>query len=315
MLKDSVERYLTDYAGNQPDIKMKPAKTSTGIYKNGLLLMRIYYRLDAIRINIKPGTWQHGEYELLLREGLVYQKSSANPYGDDGTFSFFVDEKDIPLVLKRLIESKTPPTQELLTDYTLHRQQQEVDKETRDLKVEEFTTPQSSKQPDGQDNVVAQASKGQYRIEKKLDSLIGAITAMRKESVIPVKTEPPKEEKTDNRYRIEITQGNTPFLFLKKKTTITGLILSIKLYAAGPDTNTEPYLAYFINTKGEQISNSQSFMPVANEEYNCRFELDSSASEEKQIYLVIKGENTAADEARQLIECPVSIAFSADFGI
>ncbi len=122
MLKDKVELFLNTYASNHPDVTVTVAKKSTGVYKNGIYQMYIYYRSDAIRVSVKPGTTQHGEYASLLRDHLVYQKDSVNPY-EPNSFAFFVDENDIATVLQRLLESQTLPTNEQMAEFAAHAQQ------------------------------------------------------------------------------------------------------------------------------------------------------------------------------------------------
>ena len=122
LLKDNTEKFLESYISNHPDISLTVGKTSTGLYHNAVFLMRIYYRNDAIRIEVKPETNQYGEYEALVHDKLVYQKGSASPYATNNLYAFFVDKENIETVLIRLIESDSIPTEEQIADYTANSQ-------------------------------------------------------------------------------------------------------------------------------------------------------------------------------------------------
>lgn len=153
------------------------------------------------------------------------------------------------------------------------------------------------------------------RLEKKLDSIIGAIATMYSGKSSAAETDVQVQAETDKRFRIESTQGNGPMLMLKTRPTITGLIFSLKLCAVGLETCTERYQLFFTNKESEPMSEPQEIEVVAGKEYLCRFELKSCASEEKGIYLAIRSVKATPDEVRQLIEIPVKIAFAADFGL
>lgn len=120
VLKQRVELYLYSYRCTHPDISLTVGKTSTGVYKNDVFQMYIYYRKDAIRINVKAGTYQHGAYEALVADKLVFQKPSASPYSGKGLFAFFVDERNIETVIKKLLESETIPSDKLMIDYEIN---------------------------------------------------------------------------------------------------------------------------------------------------------------------------------------------------
>ena len=173
----------------------------------------------------------------------------------------------------------------------------------------------SSSHSTPQQRIFIHHSEDNRRIEKKLDSLIGAIATMYSGKNTVAESEKPKEEEQDLRFRLEPMQGNTPLLVLRKPTSITGLIFTLRLYGVGLDDNSEQYRVFFTNSNSDQLSEAQVINVICGGEYNCRFELKSSASEEKTVYLAIQSLNAVANEARQLIEFPVKIAFSADFGL
>ena len=153
------------------------------------------------------------------------------------------------------------------------------------------------------------------RLEKKLDSLLGAIATMHAQQSAQVVSEEPKEIIADKRFRIEATDGSAPVLMLSRKPVITGLVFTLKLCAVGLGTDPEHYRVFFANENGEALSDAQEINAVAGEEYTCRFELRSSASEEETVFLAVQGISAEPDAVRQLIKFSVKIAFAADFGL
>lgn len=135
------------------------------------------------------------------------------------------------------------------------------------------------------------------RLENKLDFLLGAIANMYPQNSPKADPLQSKPESVDKRFRLEPTSGVAPVLMLRKPTPIIGLIFAIKLIAVGPEDSTEQYRLFFTNKEYERISTSQTIDVIGGEEYTCRFELASSASEEDAVYLVVQGVNSAENEA------------------
>ena len=155
-------------------------------------------------------------------------------------------------------------------------------------------------------------SADNQRIERKIDSLIGAIASMSIPQVNKERSEPAVISKS---YRIETTSGDSPVLIIQSKPIITGLVFALKISTIGYKTDPEQYRIFFSTSNCKQLSDPQEFAAVAGEEQTCRFMLKTSASEEKKIFLVVQGADAEEDEARQLIAFDVNMAFSADFDL
>ena len=313
LLKDHVEQMMRTYTLDHPEVSFKSNKISTVIYQDGMMKMTIYYRSDAARFDVKIGTTQHGEYDALFREKLAYQRPTANPYSKS-EYAFFVDPENILTVIERLLKSNTSPTQEQLDEYAAWLEQYNKTAKDSQTKKENLFVPLASQTgtiPEkSQGRVEASNEKGNQRIENKLDSIMSAIVSMHTDTKVVTKT----VVETDKRFRVEKSKPGSPYLVVKDRALITGLIHSIKLFAIGSGDTTERYRVFFVNKDFEQISSVQEVDACAEKQYTCRFELNSSASEEKSTFLVVQGQGAASDEARQLIEIPISIEFSADFG-
>ena len=70
---------------------------------------------------------------------------------------------------------------------------------------------------------------------------------------------------------------------------------------------------FFIDENNEMISNECEASVVVGSKTKCNFVLNGSASEKKEVYLVIKEKSNADNEALRIIPVEVAIAFSGDF--
>lgn len=307
LLKEEVEKLLVEYALRYPEITISAKKINTNVYKNDNLLMRIFYRTGEIRITIKSGTPQHGEYFALFEEQLVYQKNSANPYETGEMFSFFVAKNNIPVVIDRLLMSEKLPTDAQMTDFLVQSKQSQLSKKTA-IPLNEQASSDMSKNA-----AIAVASN--QKIEKKLDYLINAFSNTKLEKKPKEKPAIVSEEIPDKRFRIEPTKPGAPYIISTNISIITGLIFTLKIHIHGNDSVSEQYKLFFANKNGEIMSQVKELSVCADSDLECTFELKSASSEETNLYLVVQGKNAKEDEVRQLIEFPVKIAFTADFGL
>ena len=105
--KEKTERVLSELLTGNSDIKAITTHVkSTPVKKEDRNILDIYYRRDAIRINISPQSKQYSIYQQLLEEGIAYQKDTANPNSTNGVFAFFVSENNVRKALTRLLELK-----------------------------------------------------------------------------------------------------------------------------------------------------------------------------------------------------------------
>ena len=297
MLKEKVEEFLNNYIKNNPEISITVAKTSTGVYKNGSFQMRIYYRSDAIRIEIKPNSTLYVAYNDLMSKGLVYQRASANPYSVKGVFSFFVDEENISRVLAILLTSDTLPSAEVVKEY-------------ESLASQYTTVKRPSVHKEEKGTIV---NNDNSRLEKKLDALIGALSTIHKEDRKPEKEEiiPPKSK----RFIIESSNRDSLFIVPSIEEIITSLIFNLKFTAIGERTEKETLRLFFADAEGERLSDVKELSIVSGEEYGLRFELLSTASEKDNVYLMVQSSDALDNEARQMIAFNIKMAFVADFGL
>lgn len=102
--KLKTEVLLSEIVDKYPDIEIGVGRVrNTPIKKSGELIMDIYYRKHEIRINIKLNSPQTSVYEDLLRQGVVYQKDTANPRSTESKFAFFVNEANTAYAVKKLL--------------------------------------------------------------------------------------------------------------------------------------------------------------------------------------------------------------------
>ena len=346
--KVSTETILQDLIAYDSNVRIDSKDRHTALYYRDSIVASIYYRANAIRIEMRDTPAVHTLYEELLAESLVCQKPSANPYATPGKYAFFVNTEDEETVLLAILiavqdgrlsanqasVAKKQEPEEIVTIEadSIHSYEDLISavqsasnaepaaesareelESTKKTEAQVLPPHESPAVTSSQSHVRRPEDSG--RLEKKLDSLIEVIANMYSSKGSTPSDEVSAPEETDKRFRLESIQGNAPMLMLRKPTAITGLIFAVKLYAIGLEGSSEQSRVFVANGQGEQLSEAQLVDAMAGEEYNCRFELKSSASEEKAVYLVVQSVNAAANEARQLIECPVKIAFAADFGL
>ena len=279
------------------------SRYESGIYAYGTVIERPFYSTindeNKWRVIVQFDRIRNDRPIISHQDCLLFTKGFKVVHAIDSAYDELIEkalaaDKANPDVRIEL----TPKTNRIAPDPIAKRSKLQTDSE------------QQSARP----NTVADHSEDNRRIEKKIDSLIGAFATMYAEKNIPIESNAQKKE-TDKKFHIEVTQWNAPVLMLKAKPAITGLILSLKICVVGVEANAECYRIFFATEKGELLSEPREINAIVGEEFNCRFELKSSASEEKKVFLAVQGINAAPEKVRQLIEFPVKIAFAADFGL
>ncbi len=310
-LKTKTEAVLHELTDKEKDFRLESKPTITVISYQGSVVAKIKYRVSSICVEMDDIPSVHTLYDELRIKSAAYEKSSADPYRWPGKYAFFVDEKDEVTAFMAIIAAAQEGrlNREILHSLPMRAAARDVEAERNQ------SHPIGEPQSMHQQRATVNHSEDNRRLEKKLDSLIGAIATMYSGKSTAAEPEKSQEEEQDRRFRLEPTQGNAPLLMLRKPTPITGLIFTLRLYGIGLDDNSERYRIFFTNGSGEQLSEPQVIEAAAGGEYNCRFELKSSASEEQTLYLAVQSISAVANEARQLIEFPVKIAFTADFGL
>ena len=338
------ENMLQELIADDSIMRIESKERHTALYFRDKIAASVSYLADAVRIEMRDTPAVHALYEELRSESLAYQKPSVDPYAAPGKYAFFVSAENeetvflailiavkdgrleaVPAAEKKPEAEKPAPVE---TD-SVHRAEnpstppsvpQNTEEPSREasgpVKQEpEQTPPPPVPRPYIASPAPARKTEDSGRLEKKLDSLLGVIATMYSGKVAVPGNEAPEKEEPDRRFRLEPTQVSAPVLILRKPAAITGLIFALKLCAVGVEGCSEPLRFFFANDRCEPLSGEQLIEVKSGEEYTCRFELKSSASEEKTVYLAVQSINAAANEARQLIAFPVKIAFAADFGL
>ena len=102
--REWVESIIGKLAAENPSITYKTDTVKdTPISLNGERVVDVYYRRDAIRINVKFDTKQYQIYKDEIPKEIAYQKDSAAPDSTGGVYAFFVDDANIEFVLRKLL--------------------------------------------------------------------------------------------------------------------------------------------------------------------------------------------------------------------
>lgn len=309
-LKEKIEQMLLDLTSQDEDTQMVSRNVHTSIYYRGSLIASVYYRVREIRVEMRDVPSTHALYNELLKESLVYQKPSADPRRGPGKYQFFVSADDAETVLVAIIIAAQEAERADEPKKTVPERPPETSAETH-IPVE---PPQPRSESRAPETPVPKASDSK-RIEKKLDYLLGMLNAFNAEKENVSEEQPKETLKEEKAIRLEATDGHAPLLMCLGRNTITGLIARATLKAIGLDETEEAYRVFFSTRNGNCVSNKLEIQAAAGREYTLRFELMSAASEEEKIFLIVQGINAAENEARQMIEFSVRVAFTADFGL
>ena len=310
-LKEKTEQMLLNLTAQDSEINVVPRSIHTSVYYQGALIASIYYRVREIRIEMRDIPATHVLYDELKKESLVYQKPSADPRKSPGKYQFFVSAENAETVLIAIILAAQTEQPE--------KPPESAPKPAREpmLEVSEAVLPAAEPRHETviREAPAAKPQENSKRIEKKLDYLLGMINALQaeKESTPDEPTEP--EVPKYKGFLMEATNGNDPVLMCFGRNVITGLIMRLRLKAIGIDNTERTYRVFFADRDGNRLCSASEVRAVNGEEYTLRFELASGASEKEKIYLIVQGLEAAENEARQMIEFPVKIAFAADFGL
>jgi hypothetical protein len=102
--REKIEKIIEKLSKENPAITYDlDNKIDTPIYLNGDKVMHIYYRKDAVRINVKLNSKQYDIYVNELPKDIAYQKDSADPMATLNEYAFFVDDNNIEFVLRKLL--------------------------------------------------------------------------------------------------------------------------------------------------------------------------------------------------------------------
>lgn len=103
LLKSELENWLTGLFGYLVSYSLKSNKIDTSIWRNGDLILDVYYRVDAVRIAMHAGSPQQTIADALIEEGVGYQKTTADPNATPGLYGFFVNRTNYRYALLRLM--------------------------------------------------------------------------------------------------------------------------------------------------------------------------------------------------------------------
>ena len=308
-IKETTESTLRMLTAGDVNFNIESHKTQTSVRWKNVHTIIIYYRSDALRVGMKDTPAIHAIYDELSAKGYAYQRSTADPNSEPGKYFFFIDSEKIENALPLLIiavQNDKLTGKSISASVPSSMSKQNIQPSV----AQDENTIQIIKQL--QSVAAFSHSADNQRIERKIDSLIGAIASMNIPQVNSERSEP---EVISKSYRIEPTSGDSPILIIRSKPIITGLVFTLKIATVGFKTDPEQYRIFFSTSNCKQLSDPQEFAAVAGEEQTCRFMLKTSASEEKKIFLVVQGADAEEDEARQLIAFDVNMAFSADFDL
>ena len=150
-------------------------------------------------------------------------------------------------------------------------------------------------------------------MQTQLHKLTDAVSLIQSEMTAESIPEQQEEKVTSGRLLLAPLPKDEPFVFCPESKPISNLNFSLQL-ATTPNKNGDvKRLLYFVSESGEELCPRQEISFVAGKETRVSFSLNASASSLEKCYLVVKASEHSHNEAYQLLEFFVKIAFSVEF--
>ena len=155
------------------------------------------------------------------------------------------------------------------------------------------------------------------KLQSQLHKLTDAVALIQSEvSAETVEQAEKQEEPTTGRMLLAPCPADDPIVYCEDIKPITNLnfVLSFSAIQLAPQQKAKTTrLVYFINEAGEEICPLQEISLTVAEKTRVNFSLNASASSLEKCYLVIKSAEHMHNEAYQMIEMAIKIAFTVEF--
>ena len=155
------------------------------------------------------------------------------------------------------------------------------------------------------------------KLQSQLHKLTDAVALIQSEvSAEAVPQAEKQEEPATGRMLIAPCPADDPLVYCEDIKPITNLnfALSFSAIQAVPQQKANATrLVYFVNEAGEELCPLQEISLTVAEKTRVNFSLNASASSLEKCYLVTKSAAHAHNEAYQLMEFAVKIAFTVEF--
>lgn len=108
LVKLDIEKRLNEYYKDNSDIIVyssdKSSYTSIKSISKNVTILKIYYRADALRLQIKDNEKYKELYYNLLDKGYAKQRETARPESTHGDFQFYISQANGMKVISEYVE-------------------------------------------------------------------------------------------------------------------------------------------------------------------------------------------------------------------
>lgn len=229
-------------------------------------------------------------------------------------------KKEYPITNQKELETFVKENEDISEDLqiSMDRSLLQSKKEQTKSKPAQIVSKSLSMLMDVDTRILDKLSDGEKeKLQSQLHKLTDAVSLIQGEVAAEEIPEQKQEEKIDaGRLLLAPISGNEPIVYCTEIKPITNLNFSLMLsaMAVAPQQKTETKrLLYFISETGEELCPRKEICLTMQEHTKVNFSLNASASSLEKCYLVIKSSDHSHNEAYQLVEFSVKIAFSVEF--
>lgn len=225
-------------------------------------------------------------------------------------------KKEQPITNQKELEAFVKENEDISEDLqiSMDRSLLQSKKEQTKSKPTQIVTKSLSMLMDVDTRILDKLSDGEKeKLQTQLHKLTDAVSLIQSEMTAESIPEQQEEKVTSGCLLLAPLPKDEPFVFCPESKPISNLNFSLQL-ATTPNKNGDvKRLLYFVSESGEELCPRQEISFVAGKETRVSFSLNASASSLEKCYLVVKASEHSHNEAYQLLEFFVKIAFSIEF--
>ena len=226
-------------------------------------------------------------------------------------------KKEQPITNQRELEAFVKENEEISEDLqiSMDRSLLQSKKEQTKSKPAQIVTKSLSMLMDVDTRILDKLSEGEKeKLKSQLHKLTDAVSLIQSEVTaeeIPAQRQ--DEKITFGRLLLAPLPKDEPFVFCPESKPISNLNFSLQLATTPNRIGDTRRLLYFVSESGEELCPRQEIIFAAGELTKVNFSLNASASSFEKCNLVVKSSEHSHNEAYQLIEFLIKIAFSVEF--
>lgn len=225
-------------------------------------------------------------------------------------------KKEQPITNQKELEAFVKENEDISEDLqiSMDRSLLQSKKEQTKSKPTQIVTKSLSMLMDVDTRILDRLSDGEKeKLQTQLHKLTDAVSLIQGEMTAESIPEQREEKVTSGRMLLAPLPKDEPLVFCPESKPISNLNFSLQLATTPNKTGDTKRLLYFVNESGEELCPRQEISFTTGKETRVSFSLNASASSMEKCYLVVKASEHAHNEAYQLIEFSIKIAFSVEF--